>query len=288
MADYKQEVKKEAKKLFIEFLNDMGRDLLNDYTNPISIQVGLIFLKHVNKLEKQELEKDHPPILKEVPKRTEVQFPQKEGLYGLRFDIKFHPDAMSEIVEDLKKKGWKPRSDDLFKREGHILDRGDSVVFVNYSATRLMGSRKDLEELNEIFRGERLKNVEFVEYGTNLYGVKKTTEEELLKGYQARDRMIESVILNQTRKYSLTEEAILGNIYHSFEPYPNSVFIRREIEGKEPYFMEYGRNVINRLKEQNKIRVGKRQHLEFLYIQEQKLRHLYSRFLQLLNRHQKQ
>ena len=108
-AEFKGQIKKDSRKLFIEFLNDMGDTLLSDYTNEISVYVGMsikqkaveLGLKTEEVKEKyaKEIKTDGKEYNREalVHYMNKVSDKESQMVYGARTQ---HPSFFSRLSYD--------------------------------------------------------------------------------------------------------------------------------------------------------------------------------------------
>ena len=250
------DLKKEVKKLFKDFLQDTGYDMLSD-TNPISQQIGLIFLKHANKLEIQ-ISKNEP---KRKPRGSQnLDFPtNKDNLYFLHIAVVSktnYNDTIADLKETLKKDGWKNLADDRFTPDYYKLVKGDNKIKVNSDYITIYGSKEEIENVGVALKNAKSENFMFEGYG-KVQGVRKTTESELVDNYNSRKEEIEKMMMDLIRNHPTNhichDGYVISHTEPKLEPGINSVQIERRFNGKSSLFEEVGKKMIKSLKERNLI-----------------------------------
>ena len=257
MANLKEMMQKEVRKLFKDFLQDTGNDLLADYTNPVSQQVGLVFLKQANKLESN--------ILKDQPKREprgsqNLEFPaNRDNLYFLHIAVTSKTnfnDTVVDLKETLKKDGWENLADDRFTPDYYKLVKGDNKIKVSSDYITMYGSKEEIENVGVALKNAKSENFMFEGYG-KIQGVRKTTESELLSNYNIRKAEIEKMMLDLIRNHPANhichDGYVISHTEPKLEPGINSVQVERRFNGKRSLFEEFGQKMIENLKERNLI-----------------------------------
>ena len=253
MPTLKEMMMKEARRLFKDFFEEQGSELINN-PDPVSQQLGLTFLKQANKIESQMLSEE--PVHKPRGEK-ELEFPSdvKDDLYVEHIAVRLktnREDAVREVYEILQKEGWEKVTEERFTPDFGKMTKDGSLLKFKTDTVMVYGNSTMIKEIGKILENANSKNFEVEGYYKPV-NIEKVTEQELTDSYNKHRVEIEKFMLDSLKKHPMGDAYLIDDTKKEFYPEPHSVDVERGFRGKPYHFNEFAMNLIESMKKRNLI-----------------------------------